>query len=60
MPLIHLGSDEAWEVIHKKYPDHYIFVDFYADWCGPCRVVGPKFEALSKTVSGVVGNDVML
>lgn len=25
-----------------------VFVDFYADWCGPCRVVGPIIDELSK------------
>jgi len=25
-----------------------VFVDYFADWCGPCKVIGPLFEALSE------------
>ena len=27
---------------------HNVVLDVYADWCMPCRHVGPKFEALSQ------------
>ncbi|KZS93529.1 thioredoxin-like protein [Sistotremastrum niveocremeum HHB9708] len=28
--------------------DSYVFFDFWATWCGPCRVISPFFEQLSK------------
>ena len=31
-----------------------VFVDFYADWCGPCRMIAPTIEALSQEYAGKV------
>ena len=33
------------EVLNSSNP---VFVDFWAEWCGPCRAVSPLVEELSK------------
>jgi len=39
------------EVLKSSTP---AVVDFYADWCGPCRMVSPIIEQLSKEYAGRV------
>lgn len=32
------------EILHS---DKKVLVDFYADWCGPCRMLGPIVEEIA-------------
>jgi thioredoxin 1 len=49
-PLVLTDSNFAGEV--AKYP--IMVVDFWAPWCGPCRMVSPIIEQLSREYSGRV------
>ncbi len=46
-------SDGTWdqEVLHSDKP---VLVDFWAEWCQPCRVLAPTIEALAEEYGGKV------
>ena len=45
-------SDSDFSEIIQKYP--LIIVDCWAEWCGPCRMIGPVVDALAKDYAGKI------
>jgi len=42
---IHIETDSQFESLIES--GQRILVDFYADWCGPCKMVAPRVDALA-------------
>ena len=45
-------TDAEFDKIVKENP--YVVVDFWAEWCAPCRMIAPTIEELAKKYDGKV------
>lgn len=49
MSVIHLDKEDFNDIISNGK----VVVDFFATWCGPCKMLGPIFEKVSEDVNDV-------
>ena len=49
--VLHPNEVEFNEIIKKN---EVVFIDFYASWCGPCKMLAPEIEKLAEAYAGKV------
>ncbi len=51
MEIVFTDQNFAEAVLKSELP---VLVDFYADWCGPCKMMNPIVEELEKELAGKI------
>ncbi len=52
MAVVKINKDNFEEVVLKN--EKTVLIDFYADWCGPCKMVAPIVEEIAEENADVI------
>lgn len=52
MAIVHINNDNFEEIIVKG--DKPVFADFFATWCGPCKMLSPILEQIEQEMGDKV------
>ena len=51
MAIVHVTKDNFEELLSSDKP---VLLDFYAEWCGPCRMIAPIVEEIANERDDVI------
>lgn len=52
MSVVNIGSSDAFDKLISE-SDKPVLVDFWAEWCGPCKILSPRVDEASDEMDDV-------
>lgn len=52
MSVLNITSENYENEVLKS--DKKVLIDFYADWCGPCKMMSPVVDKIAEEMEGIV------